>query len=90
MATHSRTLAWKIPWMEEPGRYSPLDWKESDMTELLHFLSFYSSFGRRKLKPIPVCLPGESHGWRGLVGCSLWGCMASNTTKQLTHILIFI
>ena len=20
MATHSRTLAWKIPWMEEPGR----------------------------------------------------------------------
>ena len=20
MASHSRTLAWKIPWMEEPGR----------------------------------------------------------------------
>ena len=20
MATHSSTLAWKIPWMEEPGR----------------------------------------------------------------------
>ena len=20
MATHSRTLAWKIPWMEDPGR----------------------------------------------------------------------
>ena len=20
MATHSNTLAWKIPWMEEPGR----------------------------------------------------------------------
>ena len=23
MATHSGTLAWKIPWMEEPGRLSP-------------------------------------------------------------------
>ena len=23
MATHSSTLAWKIPWTEEPGSYSP-------------------------------------------------------------------
>ena len=23
MATHSSNLAWKIPWIEEPGRYSP-------------------------------------------------------------------
>ena len=23
MATHSNTLAWRIPWMEEPGRFSP-------------------------------------------------------------------
>ena len=23
MSPHSRTLAWKIPWMEEPGGYSP-------------------------------------------------------------------
>ena len=23
MATHSSTLAWKIPWMEEPGRLQP-------------------------------------------------------------------
>ena len=36
MATHSSTLAWRIPWMEEPGAgYSPWDCKESDMTE--HF-----------------------------------------------------
>ena len=32
MATHSSILAWKIPWMEEPGRYSPWGCKESDMT----------------------------------------------------------
>ena len=38
MATHSSIFAWKIPWMEEPGRlYSPLGRKESDMIEWLHF-----------------------------------------------------
>ena len=35
MATHSSALAWKIPWIEEPG-YSPWGCKESDMTEPLH------------------------------------------------------
>ena len=30
-------------------------------------------------------LPGGSDGWRGLVGCGLWGCKESDTTKQLTH-----
>ena len=35
MATHSSTLAWKIPWMEEPC-YSPWGRKESDTTEQLH------------------------------------------------------
>ena len=40
MAPHSSTIAWKIPWMEEPGRlYSPRDHKESDTTERLHFVS---------------------------------------------------
>ena len=28
---------------------------------------------RRQWQPTPVLLPGKSHGWRGLVGCSLWG-----------------
>ena len=36
MATHSSILAWKIPWMEEPGRLQSL--KELDTTEQLHFL----------------------------------------------------
>ena len=37
MAPHSSTLAWKIPWMEEPGRLSPWGHTESDTTERLHF-----------------------------------------------------
>ena len=32
MATHSRTLAWRIPWTEEPGRLQSLGSQESDMT----------------------------------------------------------
>ena len=35
MAAHSSPLAWKIPWTEEPGSYSPWGHKESDTTERL-------------------------------------------------------
>ena len=37
MAPDSSTFAWKIPWMEEPGRLQSLGSLESDMTERLHF-----------------------------------------------------
>ena len=41
IATHSNILAWKIPWTEEPGGYSPWGCKELDMTEAtLHAWSF--------------------------------------------------
>ena len=40
IGTHSSTLAWRIPWREEPGGYSPWGRKESDTTGQLHFLSF--------------------------------------------------
>ena len=35
MATHSSILAWRIPWTEEPGSYSPWGHKEMDTTERL-------------------------------------------------------
>ena len=73
MATHSSILAWKIPWMEEPGRPQSMgslrvghDWASS--------LSFFTFMHwRRKWQPTPVFLPGESQGWGSLVGCHLWG-----------------
>ena len=37
MVTHSSTLAWKIPWTEEPGRLQSMGRKESERTERLHF-----------------------------------------------------
>ena len=42
MATHSSTLAWKIPWTEEHVGYSPWRRKELDTTERLHFVFFLS------------------------------------------------
>ena len=46
MATHSSTLAWKIPWTEERGSsYSAWGRKESDTTEQLHFTSLEWSSG---------------------------------------------
>ena len=41
----------------------------SDFTSL-HFRYFIR---RRQWHPTPVLLPGKSHGWRSLVGCSPWG-----------------
>ena len=36
MAAHSSTLAWRIPWTEEPGGLQPRGGKELDMTERLN------------------------------------------------------
>ena len=60
MAPHSSTLAWKIPWMEEPGRLQSMlrvghDWATS--LSLFTFMHW-----RRKWQPTPVFLPGESQG----------------------------
>ena len=37
MAPHSSTLAWKIPWTEEPRRLQSMGREESDTTEQLRF-----------------------------------------------------
>ena len=63
MAPHSSTLAWKIPWMEEPGRLQSMgslgvrhDWATS--LSLFTFMHW-----RRKWQPTPVFLPGKYQGW---------------------------
>ena len=38
---------------------------------------------RRQWHPTPVLLPGKSHGWRSLVGCSRWGRLESDMTERL-------
>ena len=72
MAPHSSTLAWKIPWMEEPGRLQSMgslrvghDWATS-----LSLFTF--THWRRKWQLTPVFLSGESQGQGSLMGCRLW------------------
>ena len=76
MAPHSSTLAWKIPWMEEPGRLQSMgslrvrhDWATS--LWLFTFMHW-----RRKWQPTPVFLPRESQ-----VGCRLSGHTESDMTE---------
>ena len=83
MASHSSTLAWKIPWMKEPGRLHSMgslrvghDWVTS--LSLFTFIHW-----RRKRQPTPVFLPGESQGRGSLVGCRLWGHTESDTTEVI-------
>ena len=78
MAPHSSTLAWKIPWMEEPDRLQSMgsrrvghDWATS--LSLFTFMHW-----RKKWQPTPVFLPGESQGWESLVA-AIYGVTQSRT-----------
>ena len=44
---------------------------------------------RRKWQPTPVLLPGRSHGWRSMGGCSPWGRKESDTTERLHFFTSF-
>ena len=81
LAPHYSTLAWKIPWAEEPGRLLSMgllrvghNWGTS--LSLFTFMRW-----RRKWQPTPVFLPGESQERRSLVGFRLWGHTKSDTTE---------
>ena len=81
MATHSSTLAWKIPWMEETGGLKSMgslrvghDWATS--LSLFTFMHW-----RRKWQPTPVFLPGESQRRGSLMGCRLWDRIESDMCK---------
>ena len=80
LVTHSSTLAWKIPWTEEPGGLQSMgsrrvrhDWATS--LSLFTFMHW-----RRKWQPTPVLLPIESQG-RGA-----WWAAVSGVTQSWTRL----
>ena len=90
MAPHSSTLAWKIPWMQEPDRLQSmgslrvgLDWVTS--LSLFNFMHW-----RRNWQPTPVFLPGESHGGLQSIGLQRpghrWSELAYIHTYRSTNI----
>ena len=99
MAPHSSTLAWEIPWMEEPGRLQSMgslrvghDWATS--LSLFPFMHW-----RRKWQPTPVFLPGESQGrgawWAAVYGVTEWtrlkrlsSSSSSNCSTSVETVLI--
>ena len=83
MAPHSSTFAWKIPWMEEPGRLQSMGSLRvgHDCATSLSLFTFMH--WRRKWQPTPVFLPEESQGSGSLVGCRLWGCTDLDMTVRL-------
>ena len=80
MAPHSSTLAWKIPWVEEPRRLQSMgllsQTRLSDFTFTFHFhvlekaMAIHSSV-------LAWRIPGRG----SLVGYCLWGHTESDTTK---------
>ena len=80
MAAHSSTFAWKIPWMEEPGGLQSMGSLRVRHDWVISLSLFAFMHWKRKWQPTPVFLPGESQGWRSLVGCRLWGRTESDTT----------
>ena len=63
MAPHSSTLAWKIPWTEEPGGLQSTGSLESDMTKRLHFHFSLSCIGEGNGNPLQCsCLENPRDG----------------------------
>ena len=66
MAPHSSTLAWKIPWTEEPGRLQSMGLEDLDTTERLRFHFLLSCIGEGNGNPLQYsCLenPGDGGAW---------------------------
>ena len=69
--TQVRFLGWEDPLEKEMAIHSStLAWK----------------ILRKKWQPPPVFLPGESHGWRSLVGYSPWGRKESDMTSRVSKV----
>ena len=81
VAPHSSTLAWKIPWTEEPGGPQSMESLRVGQDSATSLSLFTFMHWRRKWQPTPVFLPGESQGRGSLVRCRLWGRTESETTE---------
>ena len=97
MAPHSSTLAWKIPWMEEPGRLQSRGSRRvgHDRVTLLSLFTFMH--WRRKWQHTPVFLPGESQGreaWLAAVyevaQSQTWLKRRSSSSRKCFNLIICI
>ena len=97
MAPHSSTLAWEIPWTEEPGSVQSMGSLDSDTTERLHFHFSLSCIGEGNGNPLQwSCLenPRDRGAWWAAVYrvAQSWTRLkrlSSSSSIQLPGILSF-
>ena len=78
MAPHSSTFAWKITWMEEPGRLQSMGSLGLDTTEGLHFHFSFSCIGEGNGNPLQCsCLENPKDGGAWLA--AVYGVAQSQT-----------
>ena len=76
MATHSSTLAWKVPWAEEPGGLQSME--SRDTTEQLHFHFSLPCIGEGNGSPLQCpCLENPRN--RGAWWVAIYGVAQSRT-----------
>ena len=83
MAPHSSTLAWKILWMEKPGRLQSMGSLRVRHNWVTSLSLFTFMHWRRKWQPTPVFLPGESQGWEA------WWAAVYGVAKSQTQLSDF-
>ena len=84
MATQSSTLAWKVPWMEEPGGLQSMGSRRVGHDWVTSLSLFTFMHWRRKWPPTPGFLPGESQGQGILVGCLCGVAQSWTRLKRLS------
>ena len=89
MASHSSTLAWKIPWTEEPDRLQSLGLLRVDTTERLHFPFSLSCIGEGNGNPLQCsCLENPRDG--GTWWAAVYGVTQSRTRLKRRSSIICI
>ena len=89
MAPHSSTLAWEVPWVEEPDRLQSMGLLRLDTTERLHFHSSLSCIGEGHGNPLQCsCLENPRDGgawWAAIYGVAAVHGVAQR--QKLTSLL---
>ena len=84
IAPHSSTLAWKIPWTEEPGRLQSMGSRRLDTTEQLHFHFSLACIGEGNGNPLQCsCLENPGYG-------GAWWATVHGVTKSWTQLSDFM
>ena len=76
MAPHSSTIAWKIPWMEEPDRLQSMGSQVNNFTFTFHFHAL-----EKEMAAHSSVLAWRIPGTGSLVGAHLWGHTESDMTE---------